>query len=464
MLKIFPTPHRQSSKFGDEQKDDLIKYFANRPTRRRARTNSTTNSSALWTSDTSSLRARELAVASRKSPRPSHLNSTPKQSRFHELFNDKSGDDPAPKGISTLKSQLTTKPDHFYDGSDDWQNPSREDPDADNPYYGKELVDHTPEVWKKAIRSHRASLEAQSSLKVPKGSIYRSLSEGGRLFGSLGAKGSWPGGQRNRSSSKVSEKHHPTAPSPSSQLTSGQSDPPSSFTPAKNSIASRNAPIRLKQRLSLRRRALQPSSAPNIKGSWSRFPSHTKHIRSASAGESDNVIVRDFAGPEFLGGRRISKGGKSYQSITFRGRMRQGWHRLIRSRSTEFRVSGRGPRSSIAVGGPSQFPELQILTPTFPHTIKPMTQESQNELNRVFPNQQTSSSSSGDSNIDAGKWSELYHDCVELPDGKSSVHLGDLQSKLSLFNRPKSTHFPDLSESSSRLHQSAIDFERGPRG
>jgi hypothetical protein len=456
----FTSIQRQSSEIGDKQRYESVESFRKYPIRRRAKTNSTTDSGALWTSDISSFRARELVVASRKSIGPSHMVSTPRQSRFYEQLNDENGNDPTPKEASTLKPQVIFRLGHSYDGSDNWETPSRESPHNEGLYYGTDLVDHMPELWEKAIRSHRASLEAQVSLEIPKASIYRSLSEGSRLFGSTGRKKVQPVEQIVRSNSKVSPKQRLSTPSRSNRVTNDQKDLSSSSTPSRTSVKTQNAHFRPKQRLSLGRRALQPSSTPNIKGSWSRFPSHTKHIRSASAGEDDNVTVRDFANRESLGGRRLPKDGKNYQRMTFRGRVRQGWHRLIRSRSTEFRVSGHGPRSSIAAGGPSEFPELQILAPVFPHTLKLMRKGSPYESNRVFPHQQTSSSDSVDSNIGAGKWSELYHDCVELPDEGSSVHLGDQWSEQSLLSRPKLMYFVDVSESSSRLHQSAIDLKK----
>lgn len=118
---------------------------------------------------------------------------------------------------------------------------------------------------------------------------------------------------------------------------------------------------------------------------WSRFPSHTREKRSGSAGKKDDVVARDFAYAEeaseegepdsynfsapakddrnshLLVSKKRPWVAKS-RSMTFGGVMRY-WSDLLTS------SAARNRRSSIAIAGRLEHPELEILPPIFPaHT------------------------------------------------------------------------------------------------
>lgn len=116
--------------------------------------------------------------------------------------------------------------------------------------------------------------------------------------------------------------------------------------------------------------------------SWSRFPSHTRRKRSGSAGGRDNVVARDFAyAAEAIG---IGEPGSSESGNTTKkssyphlsASRRKPW--LVKSRSMTFgnvmryysnlfsSSTARNRRSSIAIGGKLEHPELEMLPPIFP--------------------------------------------------------------------------------------------------
>lgn len=128
-----------------------------------------------------------------------------------------------------------------------------------------------------------------------------------------------------------------------------------------------------------------------IIGAWGRYPSHTRHDRTASAGKADNVQPRDFAleaaikfasatddedlvdpterrlSTPLLPGekRKKRKVGSSRiaksNSMTFGKTLMKNYAKMFRSQSTEFQRHGRGHRSSIASGGILEHPELELL-------------------------------------------------------------------------------------------------------
>lgn len=131
-----------------------------------------------------------------------------------------------------------------------------------------------------------------------------------------------------------------------------------------------------------------------VVGAWGRYPSHTRHDRTFSAGKLDRVETRDFAleaairfasaqdethdddlidpaerlpSPVLLpGGKRKKKkvgSGRMAKSnsMTFGKALMRNYTKMFRSQSTEFRRHGRGHRSSIASGGILEFPELELI-------------------------------------------------------------------------------------------------------
>ncbi|KAF1940618.1 hypothetical protein EJ02DRAFT_513030 [Clathrospora elynae] len=134
--------------------------------------------------------------------------------------------------------------------------------------------------------------------------------------------------------------------------------------------------------------------SPEIVGAWGRYPSHTRHDRTLSAGKVDRVEARDFAlevairfasaiddahdndlvdptqrrpsTPLLPGERKRKKKVGSGRvaksnSMTFGKTLMKNYSKMFKSQSTEFRRHGRGHRSSIASGGILEFPELEIV-------------------------------------------------------------------------------------------------------
>jgi hypothetical protein len=132
--------------------------------------------------------------------------------------------------------------------------------------------------------------------------------------------------------------------------------------------------------------------SPEVVGAWGRYPSHTRHERTLSAGKADNVLPRDFAleaairfasakdddddmidptqripSPPLLPGekKRKKKVGTGKvprsSSMTFGKTLMKNYTKMFKSQSTEFRRHGRGHRSSIASGGILEHPELELL-------------------------------------------------------------------------------------------------------
>lgn len=157
--------------------------------------------------------------------------------------------------------------------------------------------------------------------------------------------------------------------------------------------------------------------------SWSRYPSHTKHCRSSSAGITDNVLVRDFATDPAAaaaaagaaaatgrgdGGVRVgsvsatSKGSgqgsaphpayhhrdhhlrrsslfKSGQ-VSIRRTILDRIGRMYRTQSTDYRLPDSGHRSSIATGGGLEHPELEIPAAISPFMPSLLSQSSSSSL------------------------------------------------------------------------------------
>jgi len=135
-------------------------------------------------------------------------------------------------------------------------------------------------------------------------------------------------------------------------------------------------------------------NASEVLGAWGRYPSHTRHDRTFSAGKVDRVESRDFAleaairfasakdethdedlidpteripSPILLPGEKRKKkkigSGRMAKSnsMTFGKALMKNYAKMFRSQSTEFRHHGRGHRSSIASGGILEFPELELV-------------------------------------------------------------------------------------------------------
>ncbi|OQO02949.1 hypothetical protein B0A48_11232 [Cryoendolithus antarcticus] len=116
--------------------------------------------------------------------------------------------------------------------------------------------------------------------------------------------------------------------------------------------------------------------------SWSRFPSHSRLERVGSAGPADNVIARDFAF-ESDGSKPIdpaARSGPAKRTLTGLS-IASSKFRLQKSRSATFGgikryysslfsrtdFQGKGRRTSVAMGGSLENPELEVLPPVMPH-------------------------------------------------------------------------------------------------
>ncbi|KAL8938994.1 MAG: hypothetical protein Q9216_003593 [Gyalolechia sp. 2 TL-2023] len=108
--------------------------------------------------------------------------------------------------------------------------------------------------------------------------------------------------------------------------------------------------------------ARQASSPSRSVDSWTRYPSHTLAERTEAASAKDNVITRDFGAGQSPD-RKPSK--KKSRSMTFGRKFLHTVGRLYKTRSSDFRRYHAGHRSSIAVGGVLEYPELEIPGPIF---------------------------------------------------------------------------------------------------
>ncbi|KAI9696973.1 MAG: hypothetical protein M1836_004934 [Candelina mexicana] len=226
----------------------------------------------------------------------------------------------------------------------------------------------------------------------------------------------------------------------------------------------------------------KPRPAPRAV-SWSRFPSHTKHERTSSAGESDKVIPRDFAlgtgsysdaaNARIERGQLIERKKKKSRSMTFGRSMFKSWGRLHKSQSADFRRYGAGHRSSITVGGILEYPELEILPPVLaPSTpsnkhVSSTSDSSQHEkmvktdlvyLGRANPEPRT------ETPLGARVWSQLYASCVDLPNdtepNKSAEIENSEQQVMLLSSGWKPSHLRQSSaHSTTDLRRPTRDFE-----
>ncbi|KZF25774.1 hypothetical protein L228DRAFT_244691 [Xylona heveae TC161] len=133
--------------------------------------------------------------------------------------------------------------------------------------------------------------------------------------------------------------------------------------------------------------------AANSHSAWSRFPSHTKPERSATAGATDRVMGRDFAArpscdisglsPENSEHCTQNQAHKKTRSMTFGKNILKNWGKLYKTRSTDLRRSEAGHRSSIAVGGLLEYPELELLPPSLPTTVENVSSRIQAPSNAI---------------------------------------------------------------------------------
>ncbi|KAL9045104.1 MAG: hypothetical protein Q9214_001812 [Letrouitia sp. 1 TL-2023] len=221
----------------------------------------------------------------------------------------------------------------------------------------------------------------------------------------------------------------------SKEPASGRVSPTGSVSPTKNARSSPNiasssnkvtppAPVHRSHTVSGSSRSVE---------SWLRFPSHTFAERTGPAGPKDNVTPRDFA-DALAPQRRISK--KKSRSMTFPKKVIHRIGRVYKTRSVDFRRFKTGHRSSIAVGGRLEYPELEIPPPVFGSAFRldKLRAECQEALAEPAEGEGAASSSrrkSPELGVSKGKgvaWAgDYYDDCVYRPRNtdEDEVHRGD---------------------------------------
>lgn len=231
---------------------------------------------------------------------------------------------------------------------------------------------------------------------------------------------------------------------------------------------------------------------------WSRFPSHTRTERNGPAGGDDGVVARDFMAPATHEGRPAhltfqddsnvdpvatifdesqARGKGKVKSMTLREplhrspadkarRSRKGilgrWKRLYRSSSFDLRkyAGYHGHRSSLSLGDPVQYPELECM-PGEGTFNEPTAQHGETSPN-TFPREGQTPQSPHDTAAvcalkpkarpDAVEWGKYYGECVgslsalksesDL-DVKSALSSGDLPDIRSLDMRDSTVNFQE---------------------
>lgn len=105
---------------------------------------------------------------------------------------------------------------------------------------------------------------------------------------------------------------------------------------------------------------------------WSRYPSHTRNERSLSAGIADSVVTRDFA--PLSSTSEFDDAGEHNEEPTEKRRKRKALSKALRKFflkdlsarvkpfTSGFRKGESGHRTSIAVSGKLEYPELELLS------------------------------------------------------------------------------------------------------
>ncbi|KAL2417913.1 hypothetical protein ABEF95_000426 [Exophiala dermatitidis] len=252
----------------------------------------------------------------------------------------------------------------------------------------------------------------------------------------------------------------------------------------------------------------------DLLGLWSRFPSHSRDVRSGSAGERDGVAVRDFALecvdenaaqaiwnrstltlslPAPPSWRRLPFGrkgridkGKSKSLDLLRssvnepqflshGTRKSGkrlvgrWKRIYRSSSSELRayMQTYGHRSSISMSGSVEYPELEIIPGhDGSHDSRPVrsalqgNQAATREWQHGRPvGKQSFNGPHGDQQTEnTGAWTNKYRDCVgSLSALKSDV---DLQQVKHIDGEHQGHDKQSIGGTQSAdLRSSTVDFE-----
>ncbi|KAI4210691.1 MAG: hypothetical protein LQ351_006466 [Letrouitia transgressa] len=323
---------------------------------------------------------------------------------------------PSTKALSSPLRRASTEPAlrvirdgiESFDGSGEWHL-SPEHTRTSNAYLSHE---DATSVWERALQEYRAedrrlSLTRFGSLSygIGRDDFKRQARRRSRRF--------------TRTPSALREDSVWTSEGKDSkEPASGRVSPTGGVSPTGNIASSSNmitppAPVHRSDTLSDSSRSVE---------SWLRYPSHTFAERTGPAGPKDNVTPRDFADvlpPQ----RRISK--KKSRSTTFPKKVIHRIGRVYKTRSVDFRRFKTGHRSSIAVGGRLEYPELEIPPPVLGSAfhldnLRAECQEALAEPAQVEDGAASSSQQrSSQPGMSKGKgvaWArDYYDDCVYRP-------------------------------------------------
>ncbi|MCJ1369365.1 hypothetical protein MMC20_000576 [Loxospora ochrophaea] len=427
-------------------------------------------------SSTDSFIKKELAAVEARIARVAKASTTSSNSKFTEELGSTSSGLERNNTVRAHKRPPRKYSPENGDGSNDWQQSDTQRPGFRHSHVSHEDQD-TAGLWEKALQTHR---ETKADSKSRRSSF--SASVGHRS------------GLENKPKKPILPRLRTSNLFPTNQVTPPKIDP--SPTPGGSERHTTGTPEK-------KRIGTPPS--------WARYPSHTRDSRTSSAGEDDNVVVRDFVprakypfskinnqNPNYTFSSQLSKNKKS-RSMTFGRNLFKSWSRLYKTQSTDFRRVGKGFRSSVSVGGHVEYPELELIGGgdlPFPHMSKAEEEElprfirfSREQARVAAANGATSMSSAGSGESESGMssgldrsakvWSKLYEDCVTLPNsdehvnelGESSMAMGKIVPTSSSFlgerdalKRSRTRLSRANSSTSGRgLRVSTVDFEKGLR-
>ncbi|KAI4162612.1 MAG: hypothetical protein LQ342_003843 [Letrouitia transgressa] len=267
----------------------------------------------------------------------------------------------------------------------------------------------------------------------------------------------------------------------SKEPASGKVSPTGGVSPTRNAPSSPNiasSSKRITPPAPVHRSDTVSDSSRSVE-SWLRYPSHTFAERTGPAGPKDNVTPRDFAdalAPE----RRISK--KKSRSMTFPKKVIHRIGRVYKTRSVDFRRFKTGHRSSIAVGGRLEYPELEIPPPVFGSAfrldkLRTECQEALAEPAEVEGAASASQRRSPEPGVSKGKgvaWArDYYNDCVYQPRNtdEEEVHGGgvvksedDLRSSTLEYEKAlrgeEARAREEALEAADKVYRSSLEIER----
>ena len=217
-------------------------------------------------------------------------------------------------------------------------------------------------------------------------------------------------------------------------------------------------------------------------GTWARYPSHTRHERTSSAGTDDNVTTRDFAPVVELPPATMLDARKKAKTMPFGRGILKNLTTMYKLEKSDLRRMERGHRSSVSAGGAVRYPDLELLPKLSPAFVEPSRKQRVNSGSSYGSHEGHLKSSSEDSadedSIRSGQtakgWSKIYEECVTIPEGSEQAEYSDqargllhpndaLSPKALLASiRPviRTSASDSAIESTIDVRQSTVDFQR----